>query len=209
MGRRALLLPASLALTAVLARPPLADASDWPQWNLDSRHSGTSLQESTLHAGNVATLHVRYHVTLPDVADGAPAYLAGVLTPQGQKDLLFLNTRGGTLLAVDAATGAVVWSKQPATGPGATTSSPAVDPSRRFVYAYALDGKVHKYAVGDGAEVTTGGWPEVATLKPDVEKGSAALSLATAANGTSYLYAASSGYKAETGDYQGHVSAIV
>jgi len=46
-----------------------------------------------------------------------------------------------------------------------TTSTPAVDPSNQFVYAYGLDGKVHKYAVGNGAETIGGGWPQVATLK--------------------------------------------
>jgi hypothetical protein len=200
----------SLALAAAGARPPRAAAADWPQFNLDSRHSGSSLQESIIHRGNVATLHARYHVALPGgaVADGAPAFLAGVATAQGTRDLLFLNTRSGTLLALDAATGALAWSKQPAASPGITTSSPAVDPNRRFVYAYGLDGKVHKYAVGDGAESTGGGWPEVATLKPAVEKGSAALTVATAADGTAYLYVASSGYAAKTGDYQGHVTTI-
>jgi hypothetical protein len=60
------------------------------------------------------------------------------------------------------------------------TSSPAIDPRRQFVYSYGLDGKVHKYAVGSGNEVLTGGWPETTTLKGFDEKGSAALSIATA-----------------------------
>jgi outer membrane protein assembly factor BamB len=186
-----------------------AGGSDWPQFNVDSRHSGNNPQESTLHAGNVATLHVSYHVTLPAVADGAPAFLGGVATPQGQKDLLFLETRDGRLLALDAATGATVWSKQPATGPGSTTSSPAVDPNRQFVYAYGLDGLAHKYQVGDGTEIMTGGWPQVTTLKPGVENGSSALSIVTAASGASYLYIAHGGYPAaEAGDFQGHITAI-
>lgn len=196
------------SLVAFLWSVPAPVAADWPQFNLDSRHSGASLQESTIDTRNVGTLHVRYHVTLSSVADGAPAFLQGVTTAQGVLDLLFFNTKDGRLLALDAATGATVWSKQPATGPGITTSSPAVDPNRRFVYAYGLDGKVHKYQVSDGAEITGGGWPEVATLKPDVEKGSSALSIATAASGASYLYVASSGYVGKTGDYQGHVTTI-
>ncbi|HVR08663.1 MAG TPA: PQQ-binding-like beta-propeller repeat protein, partial [Thermoanaerobaculia bacterium] len=189
---------------------PQARGSDWPQFNLDSRHSGASLQESTLHTGNVATLHVRYHVALPSVAAGAPAYLQAVTTSQGILDLLFLGTEDGRILALDAATGATVWSRQPATGPGtATTSSPAIDPNRQYVYAYGLDGKVHKYQVADGTEITGGGWPEPTTLKPDVENGSSALSIVTAASGASYLYAAHAAYPPnETGDVQGHVTAI-
>ena len=83
----------------------------------------------------------------------------------------------------DAATGGVVWSKQPATAPNFTTSSPAVDPGRQVVYSYGLDGKAHKYQVGDGIEVTTGGWPQLATTKPSVEKGSSALAFASARSG--------------------------
>jgi hypothetical protein len=185
-----------------------ASSSDWLQFNLDARHSGASLQETSIHRGNVSTLHVLYNVTLPSIADGAPAFLSGVATPLGVKDLLFLSTKDGRLLALDAADGSTVWAKRPATGPNYTTSSPAIDPGRQYVFAYGLDGKVHKYQVGDGTEVTAGGWPELATLKPDVEKGSSALSVATAAGGASYLYVTNGGYPGDAGDYQGHVTAI-
>src|SRR5215470_15927165 len=102
-----------------------ASATDWPQFNFDARHSGVTDQETSLHAGNVTTLHMIYSVALPTIADGAPAFLAGVSTPGGVKDLLFLTTKDGRILAVDAATGSIVWSKQPATTPRYTTSMPA------------------------------------------------------------------------------------
>jgi hypothetical protein len=196
-----------LGLSATLAAA-VAGAADWPQFNLNAQKSGASAQETTIHAGNVATLHMVYSVALPAVADGAPAFLSRVSTPGGIKDLLFLTTKDGRILARDAATGAAVWSKQPAAGPNYTTSSPAIDPSRLYVYSYGLEGRVHKYQVGDGAEVTSGGWPEVATLKPDVEKESPALAVATTVGGASYLYVANGGYPGDAGDYQGHVTAI-
>ena len=46
------------------------------------------------------------------------------------------------------------------------------------------------------------------TLKPYDEKGSSALTIATAADGHSYLYATQAGYPGDNGDYQGHVSTI-
>ena len=196
------------SVVSILLTASIASAADWPQFGLDARHSGTSAQETTIHAGNVATLHKIYSVTLPAVVDGAPAFLAEVPTAGGVKDLLFLTTKDGRILAVDAATGAIVWSKQPATTPRYTTSMLAIDPSRLYVYSYGLDGKVHKYQAGDGTEITTGGWPEVATLKPDVEKSSPGLAVATAANGTQYLYVANGGYPGDAGDYQGHITAI-
>ena len=197
-----------LVLACGLVARGAAGGADWLQWGFDSRHSGVNDQETTIHAGNVTSLHLLYRVTLPGVADGAPAFLAGVTTPQGVKDLLFLTTKGGALLAVDAATGAVVWSKQPATGPNYTTSSPAVDPGRQYVYSYGLDGRAHKYQVGNGTEVTTGGWPQLATTKPVVEKGSSALGFAVAKSGATHLYVANGGYPGDAGDYQGHVTAI-
>ena len=51
-----------------------------------------------------------------------------------------------------------------------TTSSPAIDPDLQFVYSYGLDGFVHKYQVGNGTEITSGGWPEHVTLKDSTRK---------------------------------------
>jgi outer membrane protein assembly factor BamB len=204
MMRSGLSVVLAFALTTAAHGAPV----DWSQFNFDPQHSGNNVSETIITRDNVGTLHPLYQVTLPDVADGAPVWLQSVTTPSGTKDLLFLTTKGGHLVALDAQSGATVWSKRPATGPRYTTSSPAIDPNRQYVYGYGLDGKVHKYQVGDGTEIVTGGWPQVATLKPDVEKGSSALAIATAANGSSYLYVASSGYPGDAGDYQGHVTAI-
>jgi len=197
-----------LALLALASVPAAAQQAAWPQFDFDPQHSGATDQEATIHPGNVATLHALYHVVLPAIADGAPAFLPAVQTASGAKDLLFLTTKDGRILALSAADGSTVWAKQPATGPRYTTSSPALDPGRRYVYAYGLDGRVHKYAAADGTEVTTGGWPETTTLKPDVEKGSSALALAAAQDGHTYLYVANGGYPGDAGDYQGHVTAI-
>ena len=124
------------------------------------------------------------------------------------RDLLFLTTKAGRLVAVDADSGAIVWRTVPPAGPKYTTSSPVIDPSGAFVYSYGLDGFAHRYRTGDGIEATGGGWPELATRKPDAEKGSSALAFATDRAGTTRLYVASSGYPGDQGDYQGHVTAI-
>lgn len=199
--------PALLVLLALLACGVAGEAADWPQHGFDSRHDGWNPLEEAIRPANVGTLHLLYRVQLPEVADGAPAYLAGVATPHGRRDILFLLTKDGRLLALDAATGATLWAKQAAAGPRYTTSSPAIDPGRQRVYAYGLEGSVHRYAVADGAEITGGGWPQLATRKPSVEKGSAALTVATA-GGKTYLYVANGGYPGDAGDYQGHVTAI-
>ncbi|HEX3583545.1 MAG TPA: PQQ-binding-like beta-propeller repeat protein [Thermoanaerobaculia bacterium] len=158
---------------------------------------------------NVATLVQDWSIDLPEMSDGSPLYVSGVLAQGRVRNLIVLTTIAGRAMAVDARTGEGIWARAAPLGPRWTTSSPAVDPDRKFVYSYALDGYVHKYALNSGLEVTDG-WPQLITLKPDVEKCSSPLTIATAANGKTYLYAAIAAYPVpgDDGDYQGHVVAI-
>ncbi|HEX4479945.1 MAG TPA: PQQ-binding-like beta-propeller repeat protein, partial [Rudaea sp.] len=210
-----LLLAASIAGVCSVS----AQAADWLQFGYDQAHSGfnptdpggysISSQSFTIHALGSGTALV---------SDAGPVYLSGVTTASGTKDLLYVDTTNGTIVALDAATGTVIWSHQPAgtqSGEG-IAGSPAIDPNRQFVYAYALDGKVHKYQVGNGTEITTtcngptdfNCWPEVSTVKPGAEKGAAALAFSTPPGGTNYLYHVTNGYDGDGGDYQGHVTTI-
>jgi hypothetical protein len=205
-------------LGALVCSVPIADALayDWLQFGGNPQHSGNNTAETILNPGNIASLVQKYQANLPAIADGAPVFLEAVATPVGVKNLLFVGTLDGRIIALDSQTGGTVWSHQ--YGPGAchinnsggacyTTSSPAIDPNRLYVYGYGLDGNVHKYQVGDGTEIMTGGWPQSATLKGYDEKGSSALSTATSA-GVTYLYVTHGGYPGDNGDYQGHVTAI-
>jgi outer membrane protein assembly factor BamB len=204
--------------TTIAATQALAvQAYNWLQFNGSSQHSGVNAQETTITAANVGALARLFQVGLPAVADGAVVYLVGVQTPTGVHNLLFLTTKAGHILALDALTGAEIWSHQyPAGtcrinntgGPCFTASSPAIDPGLKYVYSYGLDGFVHKYQVGDGTEIKVGGWPELATLKPYNEKVSPALSIATTNGGDSYLYVSNGGNLGDRGDYQGHITAI-
>jgi len=214
--------PATAAVLSVKSYLPFVAKTytyNWLQFNGDASHSGSNMDERRISISNVAQLQLLFQVSLPGIADGAPVYLSNVSTPSGFHNMIFVTTRAGHIAALDAYTGALMWSKQ--YGPAGclinnnqtrnelcyTTSSPAIDPNLKYVYSYGLDGYVHKYAVGDGTEVQTGGWPELTTLKGYDEKGSSALSIG-APNGTSYLYVAQSGYPGDKGNYQGHITAI-
>jgi PQQ-like domain len=188
-----------------------AYATDWLQFGYDMAHSGFNRDERSYptQSGN----RVLYHYALPASAglvDSAPVYLGKVATASGTRNMLFLVSKNGTLLALDADSQSlkVLWSKQPLGIGLRTNGAAAIDPDRLHVYAFGLDGKVHKYQVGDGSEITGGGWPQISSLKPDQEKGAAGLAIATAQNGTSYLYSVVSGYIDDTNDYQGHITAI-
>jgi len=206
-----------IVLTLVFV-PALASAYDWTQFNGDATKRGNNTLETTLTTANVSQLQQRFQVTLPDVADGsAPVFLEAANTISGTRNILFLtvssdSTHRSQLLALDASNGQQVWAAASQTGPRYTTSQPAVDPNRQFVYSYGVDGKVHKHNVFNGVEITTTGtitnsWPQVATLKPSVEKSASALAVNTI-SGTSYLYVVNGGYPGDGGDYQGHVTTI-
>ena len=190
---------------------------DWLQFNFDPQHSGNDTKETKITPQSVGNLHQLFKVSLASVADGAPAYLSEVKTPSGVMNMVFVTTKDGHIVALDALNGKVIWSHQYGSDeyrinngsqPTYTTSSPAIDPNHEFVYSYGLDGYVHKYHVADGEEIKGSGWPELCTRKPFDEKGSSALAMATAKNGSSYLYVASGGYLGDRGDYQGHLTTI-
>lgn len=216
----AVLILSACLLSAPIARangPELRQLYDWPQFNFDPVHSGNNTKERLLSVDNVNSLTRIYRIQLPDIADGAPAALSNVVVHGDTLNLLFVTTKDGHIIALNAETGDKVWSRQ--YGPDGcrinnghltcyTTSSPSLDPNRQFVYSYGLDGFVHKFRVDDGAEVTGNGWPQLCTLKPFNEKGSSALAVATTSDGTNYLYVTNGGYLGDRGDYQGHVTTI-
>src|SRR5215470_828700 len=122
---------------AIRDDPPVEAAApapyDWLQMNGNSQHSGNNTQETVLGPTNVANLALFFQVSLPAAADGAPVALSSVATPSGTQNLLFSTTKLGHILALDADTGAIVWSHVNS-GTGSTNASPAIDPSRLFVY---------------------------------------------------------------------------
>ena len=207
---------AALRAAALFALAPLGEtsAADWLQFGYDAQHSGNNPEERVITRDNVAQLTLFHAIDLlspPEETLAAPVYLARVPTPAGLRNFAFVLAEAGSLYAIDVATGAIAWSHvqpPPEDFFHVTQSSPAIDPNRQFVYAYQLDGKVHKFAVGDGTEIVDVGWPEIVTLKPQWEHVASALAIATAANGRSYLYAVTDGYYGDGGDYQGHVTAI-
>jgi hypothetical protein len=194
------------AIGIIALLPGMLCATDWPQFGGDAAHSGYNAEERgySTAAGNTLAFAA---ASLPVTVDVAPVFAGGVATAGGTRDLLFVVSRNGTTLALDAADGAVVWSHRPTPTGTLTTSAAAIDPDRLHVYAYGLDGKVHKYTIAAGAESLGGGWPQVVTAKPDVDKVAAGLTVAGTASGDVFLYAATNSFY-DSGDYQGSLTAI-
>jgi hypothetical protein len=207
MQRMRSLLQVGFAAAFVLIAADVC-AADWRQFGYDATHSGFNSAETTINATNVTQLVSVFAsgAALPSSVDSAPVYQSNVVTPNGTKDLLFLLSKNGTLMAIDAATGSVAWQHQ-VSGHQPTTASPAIDPSLMFVYSYGLDGKAHKYQIGDGTEITSGGWPQTITLKTTVEKAASGFTIASS-GGSNYLVVVTDGYIGDGGDYQGHLVSI-
>jgi hypothetical protein len=179
---------------------------DWMQFGGGPSHSGNNTLETQISQSTVSGLQKLFQVTLPETAEGQPVVLTGVSTSNGVHDVVFVTTRNGYLVAMDAYTGITIWQHQFGTT-NITMSSPAIDPSRNYVYEVGLDGYIHKVNIADGSEVTGGGWPELATLKTNVEKDGTALTIATV-GGTNYLYLGAGGYDGDGGEYEGHLTTV-
>jgi hypothetical protein len=170
---------------------PAAPAKiDWLQFAFTPDKTANNTSESTINLSNVSNLQLIFNVALPaaDNPDGAPVFLSNVSTPMGVRDLVFVQGEHGHITAFDGNNGTMIWSKAFGTG-GVNDSAPAIDPNRMFIYLDTNDGFVHKLNVGDGSEVTGGGWPE----NHGGGKGGSELTIATAKNGHTYLYAANHG----------------
>jgi outer membrane protein assembly factor BamB len=215
------LLIAVLLLTAIplLAFPGLrlrhrfakiVRGPEWLQFD-DPVEDEESADDQNLVTPELDRLRPVWKADLPETVDGSPVYVSGVRTDNGiRRDLLIVTTTAGRAMAVDAFSGAIIWTMVPPEGPRWTTSSPAVSPNRDVVYSYGLDGRIHRYSLSTGAEMIGDGWPQVLTLKGNVEKASSALAIVTTTDGRSYLYATVAGYPdpGDEGDYQGHLVVI-
>jgi hypothetical protein len=179
---------------------------NWLQFGGDSRHGSNNTLETQISAQNVAQMTQLFKINLPETIEGAPVVATNVSTASGTHDVAFVTTRSGFIVALDAYSGQTLWSAQP-NSTNITMSSPAIDPSLAFVYSNGLDGYIHKYAIGTGAEVTGGGWPELSTLKTQWEKGGTAITIGTVGS-TNYLYMGVGGYDGDGGDYEGHVTIV-
>ena len=203
--RLVLVVPA-LAAAAWLAAS--AAAGNWLQFGIGPSRSNASAAPTGITASNVGSL-VRQQVRLPGIADDNPVYLAGAAIGGGSHDAFFVTTSYGRTLAIDAATGSILWQFVPPGiagwehTPQITTSAPAIDPGRRYLYAASPDGKIHKLAIADGSEVTAGGWPVTITLDPRHEKIGPGINVSG-----NYVLASTGGYIGDVPPYQGHVVSI-
>jgi hypothetical protein len=186
------------------ARATKAAAADWTRFGYDARRSSDDPSSTGIGAANVDRL-VRRQVRLPGTVDASAIYLHGVTVAGGVHDTLFVTTTYGITLAIDAASGSILWQWKP---PGyssfvgsaqITTATPVADPSRKWIYAASPDGMIQKLSVATGHAV----WRVSVTKLPSREKIAASLNYA---NG--HVIATTGGYVGDAPPYQGHVAIV-
>jgi outer membrane protein assembly factor BamB len=103
----------------------------------------------------------------------SPLAVAGVSTSTGVRNLILVETEAGSLYALDAADGTIIWqrsfgaTKTAGCGTWGTTSTGVVDKQGGYVYVATADGMLHSLALGTGAERP--GWPVTITSRPLAE----------------------------------------
>jgi putative pyrroloquinoline-quinone binding quinoprotein len=186
------------------AAKTLTAPRDWTRFGWDARRSSSFPYATGITAANVAGLH-RQQVQLPGTVDSSAVYLHGVTIHGATHDAFFVTTTYGITLAVDAATGAILWKWTPpgysswAGSPQITTATPVIDPTHRYLYAASPDGRIQKLSVGNGHVV----WRRVVTELAAREKIASALNFAGG-----HVIATTGGYIGDAQPYQGHVAII-
>jgi outer membrane protein assembly factor BamB len=198
----ALSLLAAACASAAPNRDAVRAGGDWTRFGYDAARRNAGPASTGITAENVGSLR-RQRVAIPGTADSSPIYLRGVTVRGKRRDVFVLTTSYGRTLAIDADTGARLWLFTPrgysswAGSYRITNSSPVSD--RRFVWAGAPDGRIHKLSLATGREI----WSRAITLLPAREKLGTALNLSRG-----LVLATTGGYIGDAPPYQGHVAAL-
>jgi hypothetical protein len=181
---------------------------DWARFGYDAARSNSGPRRTGIDAANVDNLR-RRQVRLPGTVDSSAIYLRAARVRGRAHDVFVVTTSYGITLAVNAASGSILWRFTPrrysswAGSDRITNASPVADPNRHFVYSAAPDGRIHKLAVANGEEVGAGGWPVSITRLPAREKIGPALNYSRG-----LVLETTGGYIGDAPPYQGHVVAI-
>lgn len=162
---------ALLLAASVQAQPAAAPSADWPTWGYDPERTGWNRGETTLSRANVGKLRLKWQTRLPiPVVDvvlstaTAPIVVAGVETPAGKRDMVFIHGANDVVYALDAATGATLWTKaypnsiKPTIAAtwlcsNTANATPTADKERGILYVLPSDGKLRGVALADGSEM--------------------------------------------------------
>ncbi len=162
----------SLALlSASVGAAGSASAEDWPHFGGDAQVTNDvpAGASGPIDAADVSRLHARWTATLDGPVIASPLYSAGA-TPDARDGLVYVATQAGSVYALSAANGAVVWQRslgttlsscdEPQAGVDATygiVSTGVIDEQRGVLYVIGATGLLYALDLATGADAP--GWP--------------------------------------------------
>jgi outer membrane protein assembly factor BamB len=163
--------PASAAaLGATTPAAPTDGGQDWTTWGYDVQRTGFNPNEHTLGPTTVHGLRLLWSFPFALKSDNAPVLASGVLVNDVPISLIYAGDRTGTFHAVNADTGAEVWSRQLGTnvtcaGVLGVTDTAVIDRSTNLLYVAGGDGKLYALDLATGQDAP--GWPLQITSFPN------------------------------------------
>jgi outer membrane protein assembly factor BamB len=143
----------------------LTVATDWPTFGMDRQRSGYNAVERVLNAGNVSQLHAHWTTDIGGPITTQPTLITGVSINGKPTDVVYAATWSGRIVALNAATGAIIWSVQAPTvqtrcgnfnasqGFVGTIGTPTLDRSTNRMYVVTGYGFLHALDLSTGADV--------------------------------------------------------
>jgi len=167
--RRFFALTAAVSLGLVTAGT--AVAGDWSHYGGDAQVTNdvpVAVAKSTgIDATTAANLQQRWQANLDGGLVASPLYLDAL---DGMQPLVYVATENGSVYALDAGTGSVVWKRTFPTyetsgcGTYGISSTGVIDRARGVLYVAAADGKA--YALDLETGTTAPGWPVQLPIDP-------------------------------------------
>jgi len=141
---------------AAVAGPGAAQSQSVLTYHYDYLRTGWNSNETILTPATVPSLQLLTSVSLDEQVDAQPLLVPGLTIAGGTHDLLYVATEGNTLYALDAATGAILLTRNFGTpvpesalpgqcnnnsGVVGINSTPVIDPasSTMYVMVYTYD----------------------------------------------------------------------
>lgn len=191
-------------VTTPVGPDTVARGHDWTQFGYDVARSGVSTAPTGITSANVGSMSLQ-QVTLAGTVDASPIYLSDVQINGAAHDAFFVTTTYGKTIAVNANTGAILWTYTPPAysswvgSAQVTTATPVADPNREYIYAASPDGNIQKLAVSNGQPV----WTSAVIVSAQSEKIASSLSYFAG-----HIIAVTGGYNGDAPPYQGHVAIL-
>src|SRR4051795_9214071 len=152
-----------LTVLLCLVLPGAAAAAPWTTFGFDPERTGFDPLETAITPANVGGLHQLWSTDVGAAVDTQASYAGG---------LVLVGTEHGEEIAMDAATGSIVWRRslgrqhtncRDTPGGDYGVSAPAVIDGTR-AYVAGGDGKLHALDAATGAEAP--GFPVAITSRP-------------------------------------------